>query len=218
MVRPDTVDLFRRHGYEVVTNHFFFKKEYLWTHMMALPGYLGLTESQLWSGPYLRPLKQPHTQLPITNKLRIGIKCNGNPYFDQDVYRSVPIDELLEVLPKNAEIYYFDITKEYQGTISLKERINNWEDTLDYIDQMDIIISSCTSLVHASGALGKRTIVLLPIAKYYVWTSTRTDNSTPWYGDNFTLLEQSVVRSWSEPLTDLKNILITEGYYSEINQ
>ena len=25
------------------------------------------------------------------------------------------------------------------------------------------------------------TIVIVPIAKYYIWTSTRTDNTTPWY-------------------------------------
>ena len=212
--RPDTVELFRRHGHEVVTNHLFFDKDWLWTHMMALPGYLGLTESQLWRGSYLTPLKQKKNQLK-DKKFKIGIKCNGNPYFEQDIYRSIPIEQMIGIMPENVSIYYFDMTNEYPGTISLKDKINSWEDTLDFIDQMDIIVSSCTSIVHASGSIGKRTIVLVPIAKYYVWTSTRTDNSTPWYGDNFTVLEQTTVRSWKEPLEQAR--LIIEKEYENFN-
>lgn len=212
--RPDTVDLFRRHGYEVVTNNLFFKKDYLWTHMMALPGYLGLNESQLWNGPYLQPLKQKKNQLK-DKKFKIGIKCNGNPYFEQDIYRTIPIAELLDIMPEDVSIYYFNMEEEYPGTISLKDKIKSWEDTLDFIDQMDIIVSSCTSLVHAAGAIGKRTIVITPIAKYYVWISTRTNNTSPWYGDNFTVLEQTKVRSWKEPLEQAK--LLLEKEYENFN-
>ena len=204
--RPDTVDLFRRHGHEVVTNHLFFKKDYLWTHMMSLPGFLGLTEKQLWSGPYLTPLRQEKNRLD-DSKFKIGIKVSGNPWFEQDVYRKIPINEMLASLPKEASVYYIDTDKEYEGTISLKNRIKSWEDTLDFIDQMDIIVSSCTSLVHAAGAMGKETIVVTPIAEYYVWTSTRTDGSTPWYGDNFKVIKQTKVRSWKEPLDQVSEIL-----------
>ena len=204
--RPDTVDLFRRHGHEVVTNHLFFKKDYLWTHMMSLPGFLGLTEKQLWSGPYLTPLRQEKNRLDDA-KFKIGIKVSGNPWFEQDVYRKIPINEMLASLPKEASVYYIDTDKEYEGTISLKNRIKSWEDTLDFIDQMDIIVSSCTSLVHAAGAMGKETIVVTPIAEYYVWTSTRTDGTTPWYGDNFKVIKQTKVRSWKEPLNEVSEIL-----------
>lgn len=207
MYRPDTVSLFKRHGFEVTTNSFFFKKDWLWTHMMSLPGFLGLTEQDLWKGPYLFPLRQEKNKLPSTDKIRIGIKVSGNPHFEQDVYRRIPIEPFLEALPKQAEIYYIDTDKEYAGTISLKARISTWEDTLDFIDQMDIIVSSCTSLVHAAGAMGKRTIVIVPIAEYYIWTSTRTNNSTPWYGDNLTVLRQTKLRSWKEPLAQMSEMV-----------
>jgi hypothetical protein len=65
-------------------------------------------------------------------------------------------------------------------------------------------------LVHAAGALGKRTIVITPIAEYYTWTSTRTDESTPWYGDNFTVLKQKKPRDWSEPLSRAKELIEIE--------
>jgi len=207
MFRPDTVKLFRRHGIEVTTTYNEFKPDYLWTHLMSLPGYLGLSENQLWREPYIFPLKQEKNKLS-DKKFKIGIKCNGNPYFEQDIYRSIPIEDMLSIVPENCSVYYFDLDKEYPGTISLKDKIKDWDDTLDYIDQMDIIISSCTSLVHAAGAMGKKTIVLVPIAKYYTWESTRTDNSTPWYGDNFTVIEQSKPRCWKTPLEKAKQILL----------
>ena len=202
----DTVRLFRRHGHNVVTNNLFFNKTDLWTHMMSIPGYLGLTESDLWNGPYLTPLRQEKNKL-TDNNFKIGIKCNGNPYFEQDIYRTIPVDQLLAALPKNASIYFFDKEKTYPGTISLKDNLVTWEDTLDYIDQMNVIVSSCTSLVHAAGAIGKQTIVIVPIAKYYVWISTRTDESTPWYGNNFKVIEQTVVRSWTEPLARMTQLV-----------
>jgi hypothetical protein len=204
--RPDLTDVFRRNGYEVVTNNKFFKKDYMWTHMMPLPGYLGLKENQLWTGPYLTPKRDTKNQLN-DKKFKIGIKCNGNPYFEQDVYRCIPIEKLLEYLPKDASIYYFDKEKTHPDTISLKDQLNTWDDTLDLIDQMDVIVSSCTSLVHAAGAMGKRTIVIVPIAEYYTWTSTRTNESTPWYGENFKVLKQQKVRDWDEPLARAQVIL-----------
>lgn len=207
MFRPDTVKLFRRHGIEVTTTYHEFRPDYLWTHLMTLPGYLGLSENQLWKKPYIFPLKQEKNKLS-DKKFKIGIKCNGNPYFEQDIYRSIPIQDILEIIPENCSVYYFDLEKEYPRTISLKNKINDWEDTLDFIDQMDIIISSCTSLVHAAGAMGKRTITLVPIAKYYTWESTRTDNSSPWYGDNFTVINQTKPRCWKEPLQQTKQLLL----------
>lgn len=204
--RPDTLDLFRRHGYEVISNHIFIRKEYLWTHMMNLPGFLDLKEDQLFNGPYLTPIRNPKNNIK-DNKLKIGIKCTGNPYFQQDIYRCIPIEQMINAIPKEFSIYYFDKDNEYDGVISLKDKLNTWEDTLDYIDQMDVILSSCTSLVHAAGAIGKRTIVCVPITKYYTWISTKNDETTPWYGDNFTVLQQTEIRSWDKPLKRANELL-----------
>lgn len=205
--REDIVELFRRHGHDVITHNYSIRREELWTNMMPLPGYLNLTEDQLWTKPYLFPLRNPKNKIN-NKKFKIGIKCNGNPYFSQDVYRSIPIETMLKYLDiDNVDIYYFDKDKTHPKTISMKEKLNTWDDTLDYIDQMDMIVSSCTSLVHAAGAMGKRTIVIVPIAEYYTWTSTRTNETTPWYGDNFTVLKQSKLRSWHEPLARMNELV-----------
>lgn len=200
----DKNQLFRRHGYEVETDpHAIDNREY-WIPMMSLPAVLNLDEGKLWNGTYFQPLRNEKNRLK-GDKFKIGIKCSGNPYFAQDEYRKIPLDLMLKYLPEDADKYYIDTVNGHSGTTDLADRIDSWEDTLDFIDQMDCIVSSCTSLVHAAGAMGKTTFVAVPIAEYYVWSSTRTDNTTPWYGDNFRVMKQTELRDWEKPLSQIFN-------------
>jgi hypothetical protein len=206
--RVDTVELFRRNGFDVVTETYSIDSRQLWAPLMSLPGYLNLDESKLWYGPYLKPLNDSKNKIH-SKKFKIGIKCSGNPYFSQDEYRKIPIDKMLEYLPKDADIYYIDKeTVNKPGVIDLGPRIESWEDTLDFIDQMDCIVSSCTSLVHAAGAIGKTTFVVVPIAEYYIWSTSSTTTRSPWYGENFQVHKQTIVRSWDEPLSNVKRELL----------
>ncbi len=196
-------EIFIRHGYNVLKDPYSINTKCKWIPLMSLPVYLNLEEKDLWSGTYLKPLRKEKNIIK-SNKFKIGIKCSGNPYFAQDEYRKIPIEKMLEYLPKNAEIYYIDKDKiNKEGLIDLSDKIETWEDTLDFIDQMDCIVSSCTSLVHAAGAMGKTTFVAVPIAEYYIWTTSRTDNSSPWYGDNFYVMRQTKVRDWNDPLSQI---------------
>jgi len=201
--REDTVNLFRRNGYEVITETYSIDRKQLWTPMMSLPGYLNLTEDKLWRKPYLTPIRNSKNKI-ASNKFKIGIKCSGNPYFSQDEYRKIPLELMLSYIPRDAEIYYIDKEVGHSGCIDLGDRINSWEDTLDFIDQMDCVISSCTSLVHAAGAMGKTTFVIVPIAEYYIWSTSKKDTTTPWYGNNFQVHKQTKVRDWHEPLSQVK--------------
>lgn len=205
--RMDTVDLFRRHGYTVITDPYSIDQQALWTNMMGLPGYLNLSEKDLWYGPYLTALKDAKNLIP-GKKFKIGIKCHGNPYFSQDEYRKIPLDQLVNCLPKTAEIYYIDRDKvDHPRLIDTADMIQTWEDTLDIIDQMDCIVSSCTSLVHAAGAMSKTTFVAVPIAEYYIWSTTSQTTRSPWYGENFQVHKQKKTRCWQEPLNNISKQL-----------
>jgi hypothetical protein len=204
--RKDTNSLFQRHGYEILTDTYSVDPRSYWTPMMSLPAYMNLTEDDLWTGTYLKPIKNPKNKLlpSIGSKFKIGIKCSGNPYFAQDEYRKIPLETMLSHLPDNADIYYIDTEyKPHPRVINLCDRIQNWDDTLDFIDQMDCIVSSCTSLVHAAGAIGKTTFVAVPVAEYYIWTTSRRDTSSPWYGHNFHVMKQTKLRDWHEPLKQI---------------
>jgi hypothetical protein len=206
--REDTVNLFRRNGYDVITETYSIDRSQLWTPMMSLPGYLNLDETKLWRKPYLTPIRNPKNKIE-SKKFKIGIKCSGNPYFSQDEYRKIPLELMLSYMPEDAEIYYIDKEVGHTGCIDLGDRINSWEDTLDFIDQMDCIISSCTSLVHAAGAMGKTCFVIVPIAEYYIWSTSRKDTVSPWYGNNFQVHKQTTLRNWHEPLLKVKQEVIT---------
>lgn len=206
--REDTVRLFRRNGFDVITETYSIDRSQLWTPLMSLPGYLNLDESKLWYGTYLSPINNPKNSINST-KFKIGIKCSGNPYFSQDEYRKIPIDKMLEYLPSNAEIYYIDKQPiNNPRVIDLSPRIETWEDTLDFIQQMDCVVSSCTSLVHAAGAIGKTTFVVVPIAEYYIWSTSSKTTKSPWYGDNFQVHKQTKVKSWDEPLQQVNKELL----------
>jgi hypothetical protein len=200
----DTNNMFKRHGYNVLTDRLLIDEKQMWVPMMSIPGYLGLKEQQLWNGPYLKAINNSKNKLN-GNGPKIGIKCSGNPYFAQDEYRKIPIENILSILPKEADIYYIDKQPmNHPNVINLSDRIASWEDTLDFIEQMDCIVSSCTSLVHAAGAMGKTTFVAVPIAEYYIWTTTKQDGTSPWYGENFYVARQTKVGDWTEPLNNIK--------------
>lgn len=206
--RTDVVDLFRRHGFEVICEHYSIDTKGFWAPMMSLPAYLNCDESNLWNGTYLHALKNPKNKIE-SKKFKIGIKCSGNPYFSQDEYRKIPLEKMLQYIPENTDIYYIDKEKvDHPRVTNLADRIESWEDTLDFIDQMDCIVSSCTSLVHAAGAMGKTTFVSVPIAEYYIWSTTSKTPKSPWYGDNFQVHKQTVVRSWDEPLSNINKELL----------
>jgi tetratricopeptide (TPR) repeat protein len=201
--RKDTDALFRRHGYEIVNDIYSIDPRCQWTPLMSLPANLDLTEDDLWKAPYLFPLRNEKNRIDST-RFKIGIKCSGNPYFAQDEYRKIPLETMLQYLPEEADIYYIDKEKTNHPRVTdLSSRIESWEDTLDLIDQMDCIVSSCTSLVHAAGAIGKTTFVAVPIAEYYIWTTSKKGHESPWYGDNFYVMRQTELRDWHKPLSKI---------------
>jgi len=204
--RKDIVDIFERNGFKTVSNINTIPHDWLWAYSMPSPTYLDLEEDDLWYGPYLTPLNGAPL-LPNNGKKRIGIKCMGNPKYDQDLHRTIPFEQLIDSIPEDYEIYSFHIDEEFAHprVIQLKDKIKTWDDTIDYINQMDIIVSSCTSLIHAAGAIGKESIVIIPILTYYTWA--KLGYHTKWYGDNLTVLRQREYDNWNAPLKELKDML-----------
>lgn len=199
--RKDIAKIFNRCGFNTITQLDKLPSDWLWTYSMPSPTYLDLDEDDLWYGTYLTPLNVA-PKLNSTKK-KIGIKCMGNPKYDQDLHRTIPFEELIESIPDDYEIYSFHIDEDFSHprVIQLKDKIKSWDDTLDYLNQMDIVVSSCTSLIHAAGAIGKDSIVIIPILTYYTWA--KLGSKTKWYGDNLTVLRQTEYDNWRQPLLEL---------------
>ena len=94
---------------------------------------------------------------------KICIRWKGNPQFEHDQFRSVPIEKLLGLdkfgqlfslqiedsdLPKNAPVW------------DLSHLTHDWNDTYDVFAESGLIITSCTAIAHLAGAMGRKVIVL----------------------------------------------------------
>ena len=202
--RKDIASIFNRCGFEAITDTKQFKEDWLWTYSMPSPTYLDLNEDDLWYGSYITPL---NTSPVLSNKRKIGIKCMGNPKYDQDLHRSIPFEQLIDSIPEDYEIYSFHVDEDlvHPRVINLKDKLKSWDNTLDYLNQMDVVVSSCTSLAHASATIDRKTIVLIPILNYYTWA--KPGYHTKWYSDNTTILRQIEYDNWNAPLEELKSFL-----------
>jgi hypothetical protein len=200
----DMASVFKRNGFEVVTDYSIFKDDWLWTYSMAVPTYLELEKEELWYGSYIKPKREKEI---LPGKKKIGIKTMGNPKYDQDLNRTIPFDVLIDSIPEDYTIYSFHIDEDFHHprVISLKDHIKSWEDTLDYLDQMDVVASSCTSIAHAAAILDKKTFVFVPILNYYTWGLPGT--SSPWYSDNVHLIRQREHNNWLPSFEEFKGLV-----------
>jgi hypothetical protein len=211
--RLELVDIFTRNGYAAITNAQALvtdtTKDTYWVHSMDLPIYLKLEHKDLWTGPYLRAdvdLVQSFKAM-FSPKLKIGFRWQGNPGYDQDLHRSIPLVDMFNAV-KHLDADFYSLQRdtgleelEELPIVDLSSHLSSFENTLAIIENLDVVITSCTSVAHAAAALGKHTIVITPISSYYVWC--HSSEQSPWYGNNVKLLRQEQPRSWSQPISKL---------------
>ena len=209
--RTGVMELFKNSGFNTATNLLEIKNisDYMWTYSQYLPINLGLESKDLYCGSYLKA----GTKELANNKPKIGIRWYGNK---SPKFRNYPLKQLFEILKnKNADFYSLqkyegmDEIGDFPGIIDLSHEMESFYDTASYINSMDVIITSCTSIAHCAAALGKRTFVFVPISAYYPWC--HPEEKSPWYGDNVTLLRQKTPRVWDEPMVELASILEKEN-------
>ena len=144
-------------------------------------------------------------KLPLSkDKLNIGIACSGNINFDLKHggnKRPIPLSYFSDLASQhNLFLIQKDIRDSDQVTLEgmkniclLGDLINSFEDTAAIIENMDLIISIDTSLVHLAGALGKKMLVLLSWCPD--WRYLTEGTSSPWY-PSATLIRQPLPRDW----------------------
>lgn len=208
--RGGLFDLFTQSGFRVIrnTNELDSNLPWMWTYSQYLPIHLGLNENDLWNGPYLKANKKNLKG----KKKKVGIRWYGNL---TPMHRNYPLKQLCKVLKDtNAEFYSLqrdtglDEIDDFPNLIDLQHDLADFVTTAEYINSMDFVITSCTSIAHLSAALGKKTYVFVPVCAYYPWCHSTA--KSPWYGDHVTLLRQVTPRCWDEPMAELANLLAKE--------
>jgi len=163
--------------------------------------YFGLDETNLWYGPYISASKKYIEKNKLDGKgLKIGIRWQGNPYFDDDWLRRISFTEL-EKLADLDNVTVYSLQRDYgveevrqsKKVINLEDKLQTWEDTISIIDQLDVIVTSCTSIAHVCAAMGKKTIIITTPSYYLTWCC-KEEGKSFWYGDNLTIIGKN---NWS---------------------
>ncbi|MDY7578329.1 tetratricopeptide repeat protein [Herbaspirillum sp. RTI4] len=176
----------------------------------TFPSYLSasLNDSLHW-GEKIRTMNLPK------GTLRVGIVWAGNPEHGNDRRRSMPLENaapLFDIpgvqffsLQKGAPVAAMTALNSQNPVINLGDDFNDFADTAAAIDNLDLVISVDTSVLHLAGALGKRTWALLAYMPDWRWLQEREDS--PWY-PSMQLYRQPIAGDWAAVIarmeTDLK--------------
>jgi ADP-heptose:LPS heptosyltransferase len=96
----------------------------------------------------------------------------------------------------------------YPEILDITNKITSYDDTLAILQNLDLVVTSCTSVLHASAIIGTETLALIPISEYFPWISPAPERSSVWYGDNLKLFRQVTTRKWDEPIEEMKQYLL----------
>jgi len=164
------------------------------------------------------------TILGIKTSLRVGLAWSGNSLHKNDHNRSLSLSQLLPYLPSNID--YVCLQNELRdGDKELLEQhceikyfghlLEDFTDTAELCELMDIVVSVDTSVAHLSGMLGKPTWVLISFIPDWRWLLDRDDN--PWY-PSAKLYRQEKAGDWKSVLEKVKNDLEQYVLISNIRQ
>jgi tetratricopeptide (TPR) repeat protein len=174
--------------------------------VMSLAGRLGVTaESVPAELPYLRvppaALTRWQSKLGKRSRLRVGLVWSGRSsrMIDRTLLkrRSVPIGALAPLLEVPVEWHSLQqevLPGERDAARAIPQLIDHSHDLKDFSDtaalaaQMDLVISTDTSVAHLAGALGRPLWMMLPFSSDYRWPR---NGPSPWYPDAWLVRQQS---------------------------
>lgn len=219
--RNDLIEIFRFNGHEVV--HCYednqFPEDAEWVYALSIPYYLNLTSKDLWYNDYLKPLpekEKKYSYLKKDKNFKIGMFWASSSGFDQAHFRNTYLKDYMNILGNSGHsLYSLQLPNErpeendYKQIKKFKNR-KDFRDTFSIVNQMDLVITSCTSIAHIAASLGKETCVFVPILDYYIWE--HSGPKTYWYGPNVTIFRQTKPRVWDEQMKEFEVFMKERGW------
>jgi len=140
----------------------------------------------------------------------VGVAWAGRPTYGGDKTRSIGLVRLAPVLSvpgfqfvgiqKDLREGDREILSTYENLTWLGDKLTDFADTAALMAQLDLIISSDTSVVHLAGALGKPVWILLEHTPDWRWLLDRAD--CPWY-PSARLFRQAKAGDWDSVILEV---------------
>ena len=197
--------------------------------IMSLPLAFQTTAETIPGGvPYLfcdeEKSAQWHRRLGSGKRLRVGLVWSSGhderrKSIAEQKRRDIPLAELAPLNIEGVDFYSLQIgeaavrqlksleSAAWNGPrlVDYTSEIRDFSDTAALIDNLDLVVSVCTSVAHLAGALGKRTWVLLQRRADWRWL--REGSNSPWYR-TATLFRQESVDDWTHVVAEMREKLI----------
>ena len=142
---------------------------------------------------------------------KVGIRWGGNPEFEYQQMRAFPFKGFYDAVnQEGVDLYSLQLSDSSHIDVSkynitdLEEHLTDWEQTAGAIANLDLVITSCTSIAHLSAAMGKETWVITPIMAYFTWAVPGSKSA--WY-DSVKLIRQEKYGNWNKTFTKVKQEL-----------
>jgi hypothetical protein len=182
--------------------------------LMSLPHVLQITPDAISGRAYLKaPGSCPAhlaDALPPDDRLTVALCWAGNPSHVNDRRRSIPgallaplreLSDVRIVLMQKSPPATSLIPSEWLETwIDIGSRCHSFADSAHALERVDLVVTVDTAMAHLAGALGQRTLLLLPYIPDFRWG--RETNTSPWY-DSMRLMRQMAPLDWSGVLANV---------------
>ena len=168
----------------------------------------------LKSDPWLTQYYQEKLEKLGNGKANIVIHWKGGTLKTNRDYRSMPLENMSEIILNNSDKANF-ISLQYtpgaaESVAQFNEKhgtsVHHWQSTVDDIDDVaavlanaDLVISVCTAIVHLSGAMGIDCWCLCPSRPAWRYGVA---GDMPWYGKNIRMFRQTG-DTWETVLNDV---------------
>lgn len=139
----------------------------------------------------------------------IAVNGTGDLNHPENIYRSVPWEQLGGYIGQCGNLVA--VQKTLNGSLpnnilNISNELTSWEDTLAILSLANVVVTSCTSIAHAAGALGKPTIVLTNACDYFTWCGIPSGQQTNWYSDTW-VIRQKQLGNWNAELTQAASLV-----------
>ncbi|QDH14546.1 tetratricopeptide repeat protein [Oecophyllibacter saccharovorans] len=158
-----------------------------------------------------------------SDTLRVGLVwAGGHHRHDRtarvlDRHRSMSLHQFAPLTALGKQIQLFSLQKgpaaaqleDFPGPIiNLMEACEDLEDTAALIEQLDLVVSVDTSVLHLAGALGRKAILLDRYTNCWRWGQGTTES--PWY-PSLKILRQPRHGAWAPVIAQLGEILAAKA-------
>ena len=186
--------------------------------MLSLPYLLNLKGNEVFTGHegYVKPnaekVEEYKKKYFDNDKIKIGIKWQGNTYYDKD--RVIPTEAFYPLIEMaNTQFYSFQteegseevkkLTDKY-NVVDIGKDLKDFAITSATLSNLDLVICNDTSLAHLAGALNIPCYILLPYEVNWRW---HTDlNKCDWY-DSVKLFRQKSIGDWKDIFQEVLKVV-----------